>query len=134
LELIQDWQTRVWVISEYGIAKKKNNIMKYWFIQLNRDYAYNMKEPEPGSFYLNTFSFFEFDFNQTSSPEIKFNILSNDTDDIIEWKNHLELCYNHFHSRMFSFLGEKQFLETILKSKASKNGNFIFKKIVKILM
>ncbi|ORZ05591.1 hypothetical protein BCR42DRAFT_178122 [Absidia repens] len=34
-DLIQDGSTRVWVISEYHIAKKKKSKkMKYWFIQL----------------------------------------------------------------------------------------------------
>ncbi|ORZ06506.1 hypothetical protein BCR42DRAFT_160211 [Absidia repens] len=33
IDLIEDWSTRVWVISEFNIAKKKNNL-KFWFIQL----------------------------------------------------------------------------------------------------
>ncbi|ORZ07411.1 hypothetical protein BCR42DRAFT_442739 [Absidia repens] len=32
-DLIKDWSTRVWVISEFSIARKKKNL-KFWFIQL----------------------------------------------------------------------------------------------------
>ncbi|CAO3588648.1 unnamed protein product [Absidia cylindrospora] len=33
-DLVTDWSTRVWVISEFNMANKKNNL-KYWFTQLN---------------------------------------------------------------------------------------------------
>ncbi|ORZ04110.1 hypothetical protein BCR42DRAFT_429457, partial [Absidia repens] len=61
--LIKDWSTRVWVISEFNIAKKKNNL-KYWFTQLALDYdapkTYN--DMEGGE----KFTFFKFDFNDPS--------------------------------------------------------------------
>jgi hypothetical protein len=127
VDLIKDWSTRVWVISEYSIARK-NSIMKYWFIQLNLKYSYLIRQPQPGSYYLDTFSFFEFNFNQTSSPTLKIDLHSNDTKYTIEWKKHLESKYNYFHYQMFFHLGKKQFLETILQSKASRNGKFIIPK------
>ncbi|ORZ07339.1 hypothetical protein BCR42DRAFT_426082 [Absidia repens] len=37
-DLIKDWASRVWVISEYHMAKKKNNL-KYWFIGLSDELA-----------------------------------------------------------------------------------------------
>ncbi|CAO3601407.1 unnamed protein product [Absidia cylindrospora] len=60
-DMIQDWSTRVWVISEYHIAKKKNEKMKYWFIQLTpQDFAsiYTLSSP---------FKFFEFEFSNGGS-------------------------------------------------------------------
>ncbi|CAO3588717.1 unnamed protein product [Absidia cylindrospora] len=52
-DLINDWSSRVWVISEYQIARKKNNL-KYWFI---------------GLFRLTGLPFFKFDFSDPSLPD-----------------------------------------------------------------
>ncbi|ORZ07371.1 hypothetical protein BCR42DRAFT_152725 [Absidia repens] len=41
-DLIKDWSSRVWVISEYHIAKKKNNL-KYCFMALFQDYGWERK-------------------------------------------------------------------------------------------
>ncbi|ORY98312.1 hypothetical protein BCR42DRAFT_430396, partial [Absidia repens] len=60
--LIKDWSTRVWVISEFNIAKKKNNL-KYWFTQVGPGWSfwtYNAMEGDE------KFTFFKFDFNNSS--------------------------------------------------------------------
>ncbi|ORZ07189.1 hypothetical protein BCR42DRAFT_496074 [Absidia repens] len=88
-DLISDWSSRVWVISEYHIAKKKNNL-KYWFIELHR---------------LGYVPFFKFDFEDaTKSYSMKIPDI-----------------HRRFHQTMIKQLNEKDFLEKILNSKASKN-------------
>ncbi|ORY96088.1 hypothetical protein BCR42DRAFT_457606 [Absidia repens] len=92
--LIKDWSTRVWVISEFNIAKKKNNL-KYWFIQL----AYN--DMEGGE----KFTFFKFDFNNLQTPVREQNFQPS----------------VHPISLYFNQLSRQTFLQNILISKASKN-------------
>ncbi|CAO3593642.1 unnamed protein product [Absidia cylindrospora] len=113
--LIKDWSTRVWVISEFNIAKKKNNL-KFWFIQLSRR-IYGLD---------GAFTFFQFDFDDTHLlPSVidKKDIYSVDNMySTIKYSSnpvHIEL-----HSTMVRQLRQQTFLEMILKSKASKNGNY----------
>ncbi|CAO3593662.1 unnamed protein product [Absidia cylindrospora] len=104
--LIEDWSSRVWVISEYSIAKKKNNL-KYWFIQLTPD------DHDP------LFTFFEFKFDDPSFTAIKetktYPLLgapATSTSDPV---------YLKFHQTIIAQLNDQPFLEMMLKSKASKN-------------
>ncbi|CAO3601420.1 unnamed protein product [Absidia cylindrospora] len=93
-DLIKDWSSRVWVISEYNIAKKKNNL-KYWFVQLDCTD-------------MNTLDFFKFDFERPA------HLLSQDpTLTAISVRQ-------QFHESMIKQLTRQTFLEMILKSKASK--------------
>ncbi|ORZ07329.1 hypothetical protein BCR42DRAFT_426070 [Absidia repens] len=103
-DLIKDWSTRVWVISEYHIAKTKNNL-KYWFIALSSDELWRS-------------SFFKFDFtNPAFSSAIKDITYSYLT--LIHNPNTpVHLC---FHDLIIDQLTTKTFLEMILNSKASKN-------------
>ncbi|ORZ06449.1 hypothetical protein BCR42DRAFT_427163 [Absidia repens] len=98
-----DWSTRVWVISEYHIAKKKNNF-KYWFLQLS---AYEM-EGMP---------FFKFDFTDPAFSSIvqKTDFLWRAPDDD---PNPAHLS---FHRLLIKQLTTQTFFEMMLKSKASKN-------------
>jgi hypothetical protein len=102
-DLIKDWSSRVWVISEYNIAKRKNN-MKYWFTQLGE--FYKMKE----------ITFFPFDFTDTS--------LAATIDGIPNpfGKASSKPAYITIHRTMISQLKQQTFFEMMLKSKASKNG------------
>ncbi|CAO3600978.1 unnamed protein product [Absidia cylindrospora] len=116
--LIKDWSSRVWVISEYSIAKRENKL-KYWFIQLALDSSsvegkYGNMDEE--------FTFFEFDFqDHTYSEMVKY----------AEWAHRVErkrLRSNAstpvsavFNITMVSQLNQQTFLEMILCSKASKN-------------
>ncbi|ORZ07335.1 hypothetical protein BCR42DRAFT_442680 [Absidia repens] len=91
LSLITDWSSRVWVISEYHIAKKKNNL-KYWFIGISADALVGLP-------------FFKFDFEVRNRYELeeKRKILG------------------RMDYAMVAQLNDKSFLEKILHSKASKN-------------
>ncbi|CAO3593676.1 unnamed protein product [Absidia cylindrospora] len=63
--LIIDWSSRVWVISEYNIAKKKNNL-KYWFTQLTPTAPHDGKSSlKP--MVTTEFIFFKFDFNDDAT-------------------------------------------------------------------
>ncbi|CAO3601313.1 unnamed protein product [Absidia cylindrospora] len=96
-DLIIDWSSRVWVISEFHIAKKKNNL-KYWFIALN---VFNVP-------------FFKFDFtNPAFYSDIENSVR----------KYNLEVSGVHlrFHSTIINQLNAQGFLKMMLKSKASKN-------------
>ncbi|ORZ04117.1 hypothetical protein BCR42DRAFT_497124 [Absidia repens] len=120
-DLIKDWSSRVWVISEYSIAKKKNNL-KYWFTQLSFPYngtAYydHMKEEKE------KLSFFKFDFNDSSFSDFMM--------DVDYYKDQSEVkftrsrttnpVYIQFHSTMIRQLRQQTFLEMMLRSKASRN-------------
>ncbi|CAO3601311.1 unnamed protein product [Absidia cylindrospora] len=96
-DLIKDWSTRVWVISEYHIAKEKNNL-KYWFIQLYGP------------------SFFKFEFtNPTFSSDIEN---SRRQASIFNGRRGYDIS---FHNMIFKQVNAQEFLEMMLKSKASKN-------------
>ncbi|CAO3601314.1 unnamed protein product [Absidia cylindrospora] len=103
-DLIVDWSTRVWVISEYHIAKKKNNL-KYWFIGPLFD-ADNDNLP-----------FFKFDFTNPAffsavqhTPRWQLSRNREDRNPQLS-----------FHSMMIKQLNTQTFFEMMLKSKASKN-------------
>ncbi|ORZ07344.1 hypothetical protein BCR42DRAFT_152614 [Absidia repens] len=103
-DAIRDWSTRVWVISEYNIAKKKNNL-KYWFIQLSNPY-------------IGKLSFFNFDF---TNPALSSSVV----------KKRQFCCTTSprdphpvdflFHEMIIKQLSTQTFLEMMLKSKASRN-------------
>ncbi|CAO3601290.1 unnamed protein product [Absidia cylindrospora] len=102
-DLIKDWSARVWVISEYNIAKKKNNL-KYWFIQLSS----RKTEGQP---------FFTFDFtNPAFSDAVQKApfVLS----PLLQDKNPAHLL---FHRLIIKQLHSQSFLEMMLKSMATKN-------------
>ncbi|CAO3600985.1 unnamed protein product [Absidia cylindrospora] len=121
-DLIQDWSTRVWVISEYHIAKrKKSKKMKYWFIQLGSSSF------GPGSFPHGHDSFFEFDFygDSLAFSSSSASLFRVDTQDTVGRKRKhdaiLAPVYQTFHSTVQQQLNHQTFLEMILKSKASRN-------------
>jgi hypothetical protein len=105
MDLIKDWSTRVWVISEYNIAKKKNNL-KFWFIQLHLPYGKN--------------AFFKFDFMDSTFYTKIENDLTAFRDRSSLYRNNS--AYHYFHETVSSQLNQQSFLEMMLKSKASKNG------------
>ncbi|CAO3593677.1 unnamed protein product [Absidia cylindrospora] len=111
--LIVDWSSRVWVISEYNIAKKKNNL-KYWFIQVSSERSFMLFE------HLNDFKFFKFDFYNDMDPSrlvsvSHFSGLSARGIPIMS-----DAIYPKFHQSMATQLKKRTFLEMLLKSKASK--------------
>ncbi|CAO3588680.1 unnamed protein product [Absidia cylindrospora] len=87
-DLIRDWSTRVWVISEYNIAKKKNNL-KYWFIGL-------------GVFGTSDRRFFEFDFGDSLD---------------VRRSRKEKYPYQKFHETMINLLNTQSFFEMMLLSK-----------------
>ncbi|CAO3601029.1 unnamed protein product [Absidia cylindrospora] len=111
-DLVRDWSSRVWVISECHIAKHTKHKLKYWFIQLSSTSSEDVL-------------FFEFDFvNPTQS------FLSTLLDDAFISISHpafhesIVVCdavYNQFHQLMVRQLDQPTFLEMMLASKASKN-------------
>ncbi|CAO3593565.1 unnamed protein product [Absidia cylindrospora] len=98
-DLVKDWASRVWVISEYHIAKSKKTNMKYWFIQLGIPWKVNTE-----------FSFFEFDFDATTPSELPPPLFQN-----------RDAVHHTFHDSMRQQLNQQTFLEIMLKSKATKN-------------
>ncbi|ORZ07393.1 hypothetical protein BCR42DRAFT_495953 [Absidia repens] len=99
-DLIVDWSSRVWVISEYHIAKKKNNL-KLWFIGFT-DVRY----------YIDDVPFFKFDFlDSTLSSAGRNAELEIDK---------LPSIYLQFHETMARRLVAQSFFEMMLCSKASK--------------
>ncbi|ORZ07342.1 hypothetical protein BCR42DRAFT_456011 [Absidia repens] len=103
-DLIRDWSTRVWVISEYNIAKKKNNL-KYWFIQLSNPH-------------ITKLSFFKFDF---TDPAFSSDVKNGSFDDPISLHHNPNPVDLSFHSMIIKQLSTQTFLEMMLKSKASRN-------------
>ncbi|CAO3601412.1 unnamed protein product [Absidia cylindrospora] len=109
LDLINDWSSRVWVISEYSIAKKKNNL-KYWFIQL----------AEWGG--DQACSFFKFDFdNPLFSSTLSTNLYSMELNIDFTRMYSSNPVFTRFHCTMIRQLKQKSFLEMMLASKATKN-------------
>ncbi|CAO3601380.1 unnamed protein product [Absidia cylindrospora] len=109
-DLIVDWSSRVWVISEYNIAKKKEKKLKYWFIQLMLAPAYFGGE-EP-------LTFFEYDFGGTARYDYPSTMAFNLGDFTV---GRLNPVYARFHHTMSRQLDHQTFLEMMLLSKASKN-------------
>ncbi|ORZ06434.1 hypothetical protein BCR42DRAFT_456411 [Absidia repens] len=108
--LIKDWSSRVWVISEYNTAKKKNNL-KFWFVQL--DFYQGFPED---------FTFFKFDFHDSPFSDKMINAPyyneSNATNTRAASTNPV---YIQFHYTMIRQLRQQTFLDMILSSKASRN-------------
>ncbi|CAO3601447.1 unnamed protein product [Absidia cylindrospora] len=105
-DLVRDWSSRVWVVSEFNIAKKKNNL-KYWFIGITVNKTCSLP-------------FFSFDFtdpafgkNRTQSGAL-IPVLYKRKPSIYE-----------FHTTLYVNLSMETFLRMILETKASKNGKFI---------
>ncbi|CAO3588643.1 unnamed protein product [Absidia cylindrospora] len=114
--LVKDWSTRVWVISEFNIAKRKNNL-KYWFTQL----ALNIIKIE--SYQDLEFTFFKFDFNDPSltdtSMHVRYYQHQHATEETRTKSSNP--VYIQFHDTLNRQLSRQTFLENILISKASKN-------------
>ncbi|CAO3593802.1 unnamed protein product [Absidia cylindrospora] len=108
-DLIKDWSSRVWVISEYSIAKKKNNL-KYWFTQI--------KWSLETSADMSAFTFFKFTFDTLpfSSDEPTYHLSGKASNPV----------YPTFHSTMTRQLNQQSFLEMILLSKASRHEDRFF--------
>ncbi|CAO3601439.1 unnamed protein product [Absidia cylindrospora] len=116
-DLITDWSSRAWVISEFNIAKKKNNL-KYWFIQL-------LPTSMPYDFDEMPFSFFEFNFDDPSHATIQNTMITNHHHHHHHHHRGLKAAasdpvYLKFHQRMIRQLKDQTFLEMMLRSKASK--------------
>ncbi|ORZ04764.1 hypothetical protein BCR42DRAFT_428961 [Absidia repens] len=108
MDLIKDWSSRVWVISEYSIAKENNNL-KYWFMQIKLA-PWTMVASDD----IQDFTFFRFTFDDhlpSVKPSLKLSLS--------DMMSHT--VYGNFHSTMKSQLNPQSFLEMILLSKASKN-------------
>ncbi|ORZ07440.1 hypothetical protein BCR42DRAFT_426256 [Absidia repens] len=115
-DLVTDWSSRAWVISEFNIAKKKKNALKYWFVQLIPGSIKEMHHMFVEDDNDNTFTFFDFDFNDPSHADFQNAITSPRS-----WKiSASDPVYLKFHQTMVRQLNEQTFLEMILKSKASR--------------
>ncbi|CAO3601393.1 unnamed protein product [Absidia cylindrospora] len=116
-DLIKDWSTRVWVISEFSIARKKNNL-KFWFIQLKtNDERIPWTPPRLAPRFR--MSFFNYDFDR---PVIKnIDITTIEWMDLERDSFHSNTVYIRFHHTLIQQLSQRTFLDKILKSKASKN-------------
>ncbi|ORZ07321.1 hypothetical protein BCR42DRAFT_426059 [Absidia repens] len=115
-DLIKDWSSRVWVISEYSIAKKKNNL-KYWFAQLQRYESHFGKFQD-----MDDFAFFKFDVEDPCFSEfLNINIYQYDLTPWHSTNTSSNPVYVYFHKTLIKQLNQQTFLEMILKSKASKN-------------
>ncbi|ORZ06442.1 hypothetical protein BCR42DRAFT_159556 [Absidia repens] len=102
-DLIADWSTRVWVVSEYTIAKKKNNL-KYWFMQLSNQTTKGLP-------------FFTYDFtNPAFAGAIEMMPNYNLKDD-----SNPNPLHRLFHHTMSKQLHTQTFFEMMLRSKATKN-------------
>ncbi|CAO3601423.1 unnamed protein product [Absidia cylindrospora] len=118
-DLVTDWSSRAWVISEFSIAKKKNNL-KYWFVQLlpptTKEMKHVFEEEVEGPF-----CFFEFNFNDPSHSAIQNTVIKKPLYSTRAIKTTTsDPVYLKFHQRMISQLEEQTFLEMMLRSKASK--------------
>ncbi|ORY97069.1 hypothetical protein BCR42DRAFT_430490 [Absidia repens] len=116
-DLVRDWSSRVWVISEYNIAKKKNNL-KFWFTQLsttNNGTGFEMEQKE--------FIFFQFNFEDPSfiTRIVNTNYYRNENESQFMRSRTSNPVYIRFHNTMICQLAQQTFLEMILVSKASRN-------------
>ncbi|ORY99634.1 hypothetical protein BCR42DRAFT_430127 [Absidia repens] len=128
-DLLLDWSSRVWVISEFNIAKKKNNL-KYWFTQLSFPYddedhlahSYKYKEYADNA----EVTFFKFDFHDDASSCFDDMIMNtpyyaNQEEAIMTRAKTSNPIYIRFHYTMIRQLRQQTFLDMMLNSKASKN-------------
>ncbi|ORZ06270.1 hypothetical protein BCR42DRAFT_427404 [Absidia repens] len=111
-DLVKDWSTRVWVISEYHIAKQKNHQkMKYWFMSFP---------------FMKNVSFFEFDFGEPPSLPSDDNTTTAASLDAAHRHGPINdqqptVLYQHLQNTMDQQLKQQTFFEMMLKSRASKN-------------
>ncbi|CAO3593552.1 unnamed protein product [Absidia cylindrospora] len=114
-DLIKDWSSRVWVISEYSIAKKKNNL-KYWFIQLKA----TLFDPNANRLLEKNglLRFFEFKFDDPSFSALQKHMIVPPQS---IWNVTSEPVYITFHQHMIQRLVKPSFLEMMLVSKAKRN-------------
>ncbi|ORY97071.1 hypothetical protein BCR42DRAFT_444754 [Absidia repens] len=115
-DLVRDWSSRVWVISECNIAKKKNNL-KFWFTQLStteNGTGFEMVKEE--------LIFFKFDFEDSSfsRPILYTDYYDHATLGLLR-SSTTKPVYIRFHCTMIRQLAQQTFLEMILLSKASSN-------------
>ncbi|ORZ05654.1 hypothetical protein BCR42DRAFT_456788 [Absidia repens] len=117
-DLVRDWSSRVWVISECHIAKHTKHKLKYWFLQLSPSSPAWLSSP-------GGVGFFEFDFRDPTR-----SFLSTLLDDAFITNSHpafhesivaCDAIYNQFHQLMVRQLDQPTFLEMMLDSKACKN-------------
>jgi hypothetical protein len=114
--LILDWSTRVWVISEFHIAKnKEHRKLKFWFMALDSKPHYIKK----------TDGFFEFDFDNTMPIENPLEVLFEKATFYDPLIDDVVAAYKSFKFTMMYQLNQQSFLEMMLKSKASRNGKVI---------
>ncbi|CAO3601280.1 unnamed protein product [Absidia cylindrospora] len=99
-DLIVDWSSRVWVMSEYHIAKKKNNL-KCWFITLSEQ---SERLPDHGAFFTFDFEDPAYGAQLQTAPGTAYYVV------------HL-----YFHSTLIKQLTTQTFFHMMLRSKASKN-------------
>ncbi|CAO3593799.1 unnamed protein product [Absidia cylindrospora] len=113
-DLIKDWSSRVWVMSEYNIAKRKNNL-KYWFLQLASSNSTGGLS-FPG---LQSFSFFKFDFDNPSFSTAILNttMYANATVSLRTREHTSNPVYIQFHYMMIKQLSTQTFLQMMLTSK-----------------
>ncbi|ORZ06212.1 hypothetical protein BCR42DRAFT_427325 [Absidia repens] len=110
-DLIIDWSSRVWVISEYSIAKRKQkSSLKYWFLQLDPEKDYG----------LGGLRFFEFKFDDPSFSAIQQTRTSSRLVGMPDTATSDPVALK-FHQTLIGQLNDQPFLEMMLKSKASKN-------------
>ncbi|CAO3588630.1 unnamed protein product [Absidia cylindrospora] len=116
-DLIKDWSSRVWVASEYSIAKQKNNL-KYWFIQLAPAY----EDSIVFRCLDNEFIFFKFNFKHCDSDNHFIEVYQDSQrQPNIDGLVSVNPVYEQFKYTMIRHLKRQTFLEMILISKASRN-------------
>ncbi|ORZ04096.1 hypothetical protein BCR42DRAFT_497111 [Absidia repens] len=118
-DLVKDWSSRVWVVSEYSIAKRKNNL-KYWFTQFSFTYGDDNGMDEDLIYYFkkNGLHFFKFDFND---PLMDAPYYSDQGAARLTRGTSTNPIYIRFHYTMTRHLAQQTFLEMILFTKASRN-------------
>ncbi|ORZ07373.1 hypothetical protein BCR42DRAFT_426132 [Absidia repens] len=115
MDLIRDWSSRVWVISEFNIAKKNNNL-KYWFLQLAPIRLVNDRYKRGAAI-----SFFKFKFDNPA-----FTFTENAQVASTERWSSSDPVYLGFHQTMNYQLNEQTFFQMILQSKASKTEDRLY--------
>ncbi|CAO3588697.1 unnamed protein product [Absidia cylindrospora] len=120
-DIILDWSSRVWVISEFNIAKTKNNF-KYWFTQLDLECPSGAGRLFDG-IEMDEFTFFKFDFDDASFSDVIMNTRYYSTSAHTSHTRSTSTnpIYIRFHYTMIQQLSQQLFLEMILASKASRN-------------
>ncbi|CAO3588638.1 unnamed protein product [Absidia cylindrospora] len=118
-DLVVDWSSRVWVISEFSIAKRKNNL-KYWFAQLSLTNDGNDYVENHVSYYFLQygFSFFNFDFDAKLMDAPYY---ADEDASRLTRSESTNPIYIRFHYTMTRQLSQQTFLQMMLGSKASRN-------------